>query len=230
VKKTRKITTIRVPNKADDNLLFKGDHNDLLKKLIAEYLLDEQTLDTLKIVTKKRKQISTATESTESRRPLVLAREVTINQNNPPNFESGEIKAVNKAIEDRGYQRNYLLACSFMHLQKALVGCTQDTFFKDILDKPAPIFNKAAKSEKCRKYLQSHRYMFFFAKQLFSALKENIHSGDTTITDDVSWARGIAIMQPFDANNDTEMSKEELNALIKTMRDNHILEGFPSCC
>jgi len=72
--------------------------------------------------------------------------------------------------------------------------------------------------------------MFFFAKQLYEALKENIDLNGTRIAGDVSWARGIAVMQPFDANNDTEMSKDELNELIKKMREGGILKGFPSCC
>jgi len=215
----REITRFRVSNKADDNLLFKGKHNELLKQLIAEYLLNEKTLKILKSVTKNREIKPT------------LHRDQTIN-NTGPKLDIHQTAAANDAIEAREYKRNYLLACSFKHLQNALEGCDKDDFFGYITNEKhqAPNLNDAAKSEKGRKYKQSHRYMFFFAKQLFSALKENIYSGDTKITDDVSWARGIAIMQPFDANNDTEMSKDELNNLIETMRENGILEGFLSCC
>merc|ERR1711964_170791 len=105
-------------------------------------------------------------------------------------------------------------------------------FFGYIMDKEhkAPDFVDEAKSSGSIQYLTSHRYMFFFAKQLFSALEDNIYAKDTTISGDGSWARGIAVMQPFDTNNDTEMSKEELNELMKKMREKGILKGFPSCC
>merc|ERR1712034_91102 len=120
---------------------------------------------------------------TQKRTPLSGTGKVmptTRNLNATP-LGDKEIEATNKKILARDCKRNYLLACSFEHLERELEGNEEAksdpsyNFFDYIEGIDGPTFTAKANN----KFIPSNRFMFFFAKRLYQELKENIDVRDT---------------------------------------------------
>jgi len=163
---------------------------------------------------------------------LPLERNVTTD---PRQLDPKQIEIMNEKIRARQGKRNYLLACSFQHLEASLAGVkeartdpnSEYNFFTFIEGIDVPTFTEEAKA-KYPKFIPSNRFMFFFAKKLYEVLKENIDVSDTRIEKEINWTRGIAIMQTFDKTNNTELNGEELRDLIQKMREAGFCENFLS--
>merc|ERR1712000_621763 len=75
------------------------------------------------------------------------------------------------------------------------------------------------------KYQRTDRYVFYFLKKLFEEFgnikvaKAAVNKGKPT---DLSWARGLAIMQPHDISQNTEMNRDELRSLLNGLREGKI--------
>jgi len=164
--------------------------------------------------------------------PLSLERNMTTD---PRQIDSADIEIMNEKIRRRQGKRNYLLACSFQHLEAALAGVKEArenpnieyNFFDFIEGIDVPTFTAKAKKDYSE-FIPSNRFMFFFAKKLYEVLKDNIDITDTRIEKEINWTRGIAIMQTFDKTNNTELNGEELRDLIQKMREAGFCENFLS--
>merc|ERR1712000_327901 len=69
------------------------------------------------------------------------------------------------------------------------------------------------------KFQRTDRYVFYFLKKLFEEFRNNIKIVKGA---DLSWPRGLAIMQPYDISQNTEMNREELRSLLDGFRDGGI--------
>merc|ERR1712000_717875 len=69
------------------------------------------------------------------------------------------------------------------------------------------------------KFQRTDRYVFYFLKKLFTEFSDNIKIAKGA---DLSWPRGLAIMQPYDISQNTEMNREELRSLLDGFRDGGI--------
>merc|ERR1712000_604249 len=76
------------------------------------------------------------------------------------------------------------------------------------------------------KYQRTDRYVFYFLKKPFEEFG-NIKVAKAAVSNkgkptDLSWPRGLAIMQPHDISQNTEMNREELRSLLDGLREGKV--------
>merc|ERR1712000_598721 len=75
------------------------------------------------------------------------------------------------------------------------------------------------------KYRKTDRYVFYFLKKLFSLGDIKIAKGA-----ELNWARGLAIMQPHDITENTEMNPDQLRSLLNGLREGEVMVPMRMFC
>jgi hypothetical protein len=153
-------------------------------------------------------------------------------------FTEENIAVIRKNLKG---QQNYFLASALFNFQKEFEHFNSknpDHNLIEFIQKncKCPVFKKCHHKDcpknggKCpnkncdgngeevnEKFRASDRYVFYFLKKLFSFADIKIAKGA-----DLSWPQGLAIMQPYDMSQNTEMNREELRDLLEGLRKGKI--------
>jgi len=123
-----------------------------------------------------------------------------------------------------GTRRPLLLAGCFYHLQGAIP--SHELNGRNILQYVKEVDSPQLEDNA---HAPANRYVFFFLKQLHQLFNDHIDVAGTKAIDGVSWARGLAMAQPWDKNGDHEFSETELKELLTVMKDFGKLDSTDRC-
>merc|ERR1711964_500119 len=226
--------------------IFKANHEEELQDAIQEYLFTPKDVKKLRAVTARRTKVKTPVDcldhhssvsgDIDSKQLPEFIRQNTINNVDPARCE--EIKAVIK----KHPLRNYLLVCSFKHLQKALVKAENtwpdgETIFKKD-DNLLEFVIKTAKPKlpKDKAYEAGNRFVFYFLKGLYKVLrdpcpnrKKSIYMGELRLSDCLKkceLCHGTNLVSGIDIKNSKtgDASWARGMAIISAFDENHDTE------
>merc|ERR1712000_167310 len=185
--------TYTAKDNASEHLIFTEDYEETLKDLVEEHIFTDENIAVI------RRNLGTQEN-------YFLASALY-------NFQ-GEFKDFNRetgtAPCPRGCEGNIVSrGC------EGNIGC-KGTGIVDLIGFIAGNDRCPALAKNVRpKFQRTDRYVFYFLKKLFTEFSDNIKIAKGA---DLSWPRGLAIMQPYDISQNTEMNREELRKLLDGIR------------
>merc|ERR1711964_713814 len=159
--------------------IFKAGGEEKLQVAIKKYLFTKKDIKKLRAVTTRRTKTKTVVASSESSSSEDIAENkypALIRQSTTSNVNATRCEEI-KAVIKKHPLRNYLLVCSFTHLQTALVKARNTWPDGRDFKEDDNLFEFVIKTEKPKlptdpEYEAGNRFVFYFLKGLYEVLKK----------------------------------------------------------